>query len=439
LSNYNINFKSLKLSKKLRLLILIFFWIFLVSPAAKYEIGAISGIAIIMNYVVYILVSIWAFNLFFGKVKTTIRYEYRRIFNKILIPIILYIVVIGLQMIINSEKSSFIEFRQSYIITIPSISLVFISAYYTILSHKNYVYIIRLLYIMLLLIALYSTIVIGYSGNSSIAVDTGLYKQSNIYGYYLSLLLILTFAGVRGYIKIKFHKYAYYIILPIIIVFILRTGSYGAILVSLGSSIIFFYNPKGYTKTVLGTTFSIVVISVIIGITLIFSSNYIDNYKSNAFFGAVSKGDIEPAYEKSTFEKRYEIIIDGIYRIFEKPILGHGYSDRNGYSYSAGRNIPVHNAIVIESLKGGVLVAVIIGAVFLRLLSFVRKMGNSKLRSLSISMLLFIGIVDNTLTSFSMTTLNVGVIAFTILLSSIMCDMSLKEASFENKMANNIE
>jgi len=129
-------------------------------------------------------------------------------------------------------------------------------------------------------------------------------------------------------------------------------------------------------------------------------------------------------------------MVDGMRRILDRPIVGHGYFDRTAFSESRNKDIAVHNAFIVESLKAGVLVGLVMVLFYLRILKYIIHIKQRNIRWVSCSLLLFMFISDNTMTMFSFLSISSGTIAFALLLMFLVNDLLLKSESAPPSRAN---
>ena len=150
-------------------------------------------------------------------------------------PLSLFLLILGLQVFINPDTSELFKFRRLSAAVIPSISLTILAVFYTLGSPKRQSAMIRVLFIVLFLIVLFSEFGIGINTHESLKVtrEGGIIREANIYGYFLALLFILSVAEYSGNIRIIGIRYTNVVILLITFILILRTGSYGALIFSM--------------------------------------------------------------------------------------------------------------------------------------------------------------------------------------------------------------
>ena len=328
----------------------------------------------------------------------------------------------ALQLIINPHSSNFAIFRRIIASIVPSVSLILLGSFYCIGSQKRQLAIIQVVFTILILITILSYMEIGSGNEGNIAYSVygelerkkGIIGSVNEYGYYLAFLFILSIAGFTDRFRILPHKILYIPILIVTLIFILQTGSYGAIILTLFCSTLLLIKTFSL-KNILSLYIIIPTLVIIIwgGVNIGISEK--TNWKARAFKETLSLRSITPAYETSTILLRYELIVDGMQKVLEKSITGHGYSDRSAYSLSRNKFVAVHNAFVIESLKGGVLIGITMLLLYFRLIQFSLKIKNRDTRTFAISLLLFMFLADNSLTSFSFISLGSGTLAFTLL------------------------
>ena len=422
---FNNIFTTRKLKGQYRFLILCFFWFFLVVPLSK---SSETFIDIIKygNYLLIVLLPIWAYNVLYRN-KNTYEYNKLKLLKKIIMPLSLFLLILGLQVFINPDTSELFKFRRLSAAVIPSISLTILAVFYTLGAPKRQSAMIRVLFIVLFLIVLFSEFGIGINTHESLKVtrEGGIIREANIYGYFLALLFILSVAEYSGNIRIIGIRYTNVVILLITFILILRTGSYGALIFSMLCCLPLFIKTSS-TGRFFGmiVSVSIFVFVLLLGIKL--TSLKTSNYKTAALISAILDKSTDSVYRASTFLLRFEVIISGIKKLSDKPIFGYGYSDRKAYSLSRRKSIAVHNAFVVQSLKGGVFVGIVMLIFYWRMISYVLKIKESNIKVLALSLLLFMFLVDNVQTSFGFLSLESSTIAFSILMILLVNNMFLK-------------
>ena len=421
--------ETLKFKRQFRFLVFCFFWLFLVVPLSN-STGVTTGIVTKGNYILIILLPLWVYNTIFKKGFRYLPVGVRMLLKKITILILIYLFLMALQLVINPHNSSLFSFRRLSVAVISSVSLALLTAFYTLGSQKRQVVMVRVFFIILVFIAAFSTMEIGLDTEENIRATyevgrkVGIVGQANVYGYFLSLLFIISVAGLTNHIRIISNKTIYIPILLFTFMLILRTGSYGALVLSLMCSIPFLIKTSSI-KNILGMYVMIPAFVIVLWTGINIASAGALNYKAKAFMDSISKKSSTSVYEASTFLMRYELIIGGIDKILQKPIFGYGLSEGHAQRFTRNKFIKVHNAFIIESIKGGILVGFVILLFYWIILKSTLQIKGSQGNKIIYSLLLFMFIADNLKTGFNFLSISSGTMALSLLLIFLINNLSL--------------
>jgi len=442
MEEYYIIPETLKFKRQFRFLIFSSFWLFLIVPLS-FTTDILKDFVIGVNYILICFLPLWVYNVIFKKGFRYLPIKMKMLFKTITVIIFIYLFLMALQLIINPYNSTFFAFRRLSATVIPSISLALLITFYSFGSQKRQLVMVQVSFIILILIAIFSSMGIGaineeniiYSTYAGIEREKGIIGSINEYSYYLALLFVLSMAGITNRLRILPNKIIYIPILIFTIMLILQTGSYGAIVLSLLCSVPLLVKISSL-KNILSTYIIIPAFIIILWLGVNITITEELNWKARAFISSLSEKSVTPLYEISTILMRYEIIVDGMRRILDKPIVGHGYSDRTAFSASRNSDSAVHNAFIVESLKAGILVGLVMVLFYLRILKYIIHIKQRNIRWVSCSLLLFMFISDNTMTMFSFLSISSGTIAFVLLLMFLVNDLLLKSESAPPSRAN---
>jgi len=442
MEEYHIIPETLKFKRQFRFLIFSSFWLFLIVPLS-FTTDILKDFVIGVNYILICFLPLWVYNVIFKKGFRYLPIKMKMLFKTITVIIFIYLFLMALQLIINPYNSTFFAFRRLSATVIPSISLALLITFYSFGSQKRQLVMVQVSFIILILIAIFSSMGIGaineeniiYSTYAGIEREKGIIGSINEYSYYLALLFVLSMAGITNRLRILPNKIIYIPILIFTIMLILQTGSYGAIVLSLLCSVPLLVKISSL-KNILSTYIIIPAFIIILWLGVNITITEELNWKARAFISSLSEKSVTPLYEISTILMRYEIIVDGMRRILDKPIVGHGYSDRTAFSASRNSDSAVHNAFIVESLKAGILVGLVMVLFYLRILNYIIHIKQRNIRWVSCSLLLFMFISDNTMTMFSFLSISSGTIAFVLLLMFLVNDLLLKSESAPPSRAN---
>lgn len=433
MTKYNIIPESSRVKRQFSFLIFCFFWFFLLHPLSR-STEIFYALAININYILLIFLPLWTYNTVFRKGFRYLPVKAKIVLKTVAIFVLIYLFLMALQLLINPHNSSLYSIRRTLAAAFPSFSLILLTAFYTIGSRERQLVMVRTLFTILVLMVFFSALGIGMDTAENtrqtyrVFREGGIVQQANNYGFFLTLLFILSAAGVANRIKIFPNRIVYIPILFFTFLFIIRSGSYGAIILSFLCSTPLIIK-RSSIENILGTYVIVPVFIIVLWVGINTVSGEKQNYKVEAFITLFSEKSMASAYEASTFLLRYEIIIDGIQRIINQPILGHGLSDRSAYSVSRMKNIAVHNAFIGASLKAGISAGIVMLLLYWTIMKYSLRIKKRNTMTVVYSLLLFMFIGDNTLTAFSFLTLTSGVIAFSLVLMYLINDLISKPVS----------
>ena len=398
-------------------------WLFLLDYVLKGS--GLPVLAVYFNYLLYVLLSARLLvvltyqSKFFGTIGN------QEIYVRISLCILSFVLYALLQTLINPELSDFDYFRQNYSVVLPSFAIAILFGVYTLRYRRNVNLAFRFLFNVMLVVILWSEILSFRGSESDVGEDLrngGVFDQANSYGYFLALFTLISAFDLIGYVKVNRFKYISAIGLVGGLLLILRTGSYGALLVSLG--LICYLSLNYLKKFNILRILGFLVLGTGMLVAFIYSSQSINSYRVNALRDLFSGKGNSGFIEQETFNLRYGVITKGVSDFFENPIVGKGLRGRN-VNFEE-RESTVHNVIVVELLKGGILGLIFIVLIYYHIFKIVERMSNPIWRRIGRSLFAYIFLIDNTLTYSSFLSMNAGVLALALIFTLVFTDDYLK-------------
>ncbi|MBN38072.1 MAG: hypothetical protein CMI29_06345 [Opitutae bacterium] len=382
----------------------------------------LSSIAVYINYLLYVFLALRLIYFFIFKPNSFLTNGGMLFFRKSSIWLSIFVAYAFFQIILNPDLSSFSYFRQNYSVVIPSFSLAILMGLAAFKSRRGGDALFRALYWVM-------AIVIVYSEISSLAIGAGqlddygfraegIFNQANNYGYFLTLFGIISLFDLTGLIKVNKRKSLIIFGLVICLILILRTGSYGSMILITGVGV--FLNYQFLKRISLIKFIGTIVILIIVVVTVVSSSKLIGSARIDALWFLLSGGSNEKVLKESTFDFRSALIRKGFERSLQSPFVGKGIEARNVPIEE--KMVTVHNVFIVELLKGGLIGLGIVIMLYFELWKSIGRIQNKfrlKMASILFSYIIFI---DNTLTYASFLSMNSGVIALALITGLILVD-----------------
>lgn len=401
-------------------LIFCFVWFFLIDYVLN-DIG-LSSVAVYINYILYIIFAFRLLYFLFFKPSSFASHRGNLFFRRSTTWLLLYMAYAVSQIILNPNTSSFTYFRQNYSVVIPSFSLAIFTGRVVLKSRKGVNELFRSLYWVMAVVIVYSEInSIGSFSSKYGVVDLragGIFDQANNYGYFLTLFAILSFFDLTNLIQINRFKWVTIFSLVFCFIVILRTGSYGSLIITMAIGL--FLNYRFLTGLSLPKFIGTITLLLIVGGTIVRFSQSIGSARVEALRSLFSGQSDDELRNQSTFDVRSTLIIKGLQSSAESPLFGNGYKARD--ISIEGTLVPVHNVFIVEFLKGGFLGLAAILFLYTTFWKSVRKIvRQSRLRIASV-LLFYLFFIDNTLTYSSFLSMNSGVIALGLITALLLED-----------------
>ena len=393
---------------KIRFIQFSFVWFFLINPLIDFLQSGINSAVVLSNYAIYLSYSVWVLNHFLRISKGKGKYLGTIVSSGTLKVAFVYMVFSAFLMVVHPDTSDLQSFTRNYGAVLPGIGMAVLLAYYATKRPDYTLPAVRFLYWMMVIISVISVLLVGTQSGR----DGGIYEQANNYGFLLSLMLIMSAANISGHINLYKSKALSLILFLIALGFVLRTGSFGGLIVGiLCSGYLMGDTLRKLTVTkVLGFGYFIVVLSA----GFWFYINNIDNNRTKAMRELFTRGSQEEIEDASTFEYRSNLILSGVAQIESSWLFGNGYNGR--IVKAQQREAPVHNAFIVEALKGGVPLGALMLWFYYYLFKTAKRVHNKKLRQLALVLWTYMFLSDNTLTYFSFFSMNSSVISLGLLI-----------------------
>jgi len=421
--NYNITYKD---DYYLNILLAITVFQFIISTVSGYypiylDQNFYLGVTVKINYLIIIILPIWCFLLLSKSDHRSSRIN-KSLIKQIVIVSILYSGFAVIQLFVNSDSSSLFKLRRLLVAVIPNSALVLLIFYYSINSSRRRLKIFRLLYIITIIITVYSYFI----GSKGMVRDTGIVNQANDLGSYGALCLVLSFIGIMDYLKLFTYKVLYIPVITLSFLIVLFSGSYTAFALATVSLIILIGRRMFYEKGLTLNYFYIIIIVTILVFTVNSINIYDLDYKSRNLLGAIYKqNDVQQVVNESTYDKRNELMYYGFIEIWNKPFFGNGLDRKSIDLLISSQSLIPHNAFITAALTLGIVPVIFILILFWTLYKNVILIKLESQKSVALVLLAFVFLSDNTSTFFSFwRTGSARLICFIFLLTLISSDKS---------------
>jgi len=400
--------------KRLQFLFFVFcfLWFFLLDYIIKA--GPLSTLAVYSNYFLYVLLSLQLLFLYSKRSSFFGGKKLYRAFKSTSLVLLSYLFYAFLQLLINPELSDLAYFRQNYSVVLPSFALAFLLGLQGRIAGLNKDRIIKALFMVMGLVIVYSETLGSSIDGSGIGGDVrsgGVFDQANNYGYFLALFSLICVLDLIGFFRIFKIKPISVLVYFISIGLIVKTGSYGSLIVALSLGLYLSFNfLKGLNTW---RTLSFLAFVAILPVVLVIYSQTIESNRSRALGNLLVGGSQNDISDESTFALRFLLINEGINSFLDDPFFGKGLTGRR-VSVN-GRRVPVHNVFIVELLKGGIIGLLMILLLYFNIWRVLRRLLDKEARRVGTALIIYMFLIDNTLTYPSFLSMNSGVIALALI------------------------
>lgn len=377
----------------------------------------LDPVAIYLNYLLYILGAFILFNSFLFPYKYIKDKKLGSIYQKLTGVTFAYFFYALFQIVLNPAKSELDYFVSNYSVVLPSFSL---SMFFGLTTFKSTLSLnrhLKFLVLILLFVVFYSEFLsVNIGTESKVDFRTGgIFGQANNYGYFLSVLAILISANMFQLINIFTNRVVSISLFLILLMLILRTGSYGALIVVLGAISYFYLTTISSfsTNAILSSSIALAVITS----SFIYFISSIDSARVSALKTSIlGGGNTTKVVEAGTFDKRLLLVYGGIDAVSKSPIIGQGLSARNFLLPGETAPRPVHNVFIVELMKGGLIGLLFYVLIYLQLWQLIKIITIKRLKKLAYVLFFYLLFIDNTLTYSTFLSMNSGVIAIAVII-----------------------
>lgn len=391
-------------------------WFFLLDYVIKEQ--AFEALAVYTNYLIYVFLSFQVILLFGKKSNFFGGKKFYRVFKGTTLLLFAYLFYALLQILINPELSDFSYFRQNYSVVLPSFALALLIGITMRNSKLTMDSVIRAIFVVMGLVIVYSETLGASISGTGVSGDVragGIFDQANNYGYFLALFSIICVLNLIGFVRVIKSRPLSIIVYLLTLGLVLKTGSYGSLLVSLLLGLYLSFNYIKKLNIVRLLSFASIV--VVLLVSLFAYSASIESNRVRALRSLVIGGSGSDISDESTFALRFTLVNEGLNSFAEAPILGKGLTGRT--VSIGGRAIPVHNVFIVELLKGGLLGLIIFLTLYFTIWRKIRRLLKNDTRRVAIALLVYMVLIDNTLTYPSFLSMNSGVIALALIFTLI--------------------